>query len=248
MKTADTLPDNGKTNEDYHDPIAKEVGRRLREGQHWRSNDRLGGKSVEQILTESYNQYHGILDPCDQELVDQSGIDVYVSPTAKKCSVLEAFMRDLIASDSQRLLQVRPTPIPDISDAGVEQVTEKLRASLSQLPPGSTPEQIRQIIRQLKDVQLQEEIILSEKEAKRQQRIISDQWTETRFLDQYMKFIHHLGRDPYAVMVGPIARGATVLQWSGNKMVPKYMENEYVKAYDPRDHFYSEDAQGKGYW
>lgn len=246
VRTADSLPDNGKQNDDYYDPIAREVGRRLREGQNWRQIDSIGGRSVEQTLTDSYNQYHSILPACDQQLVDESGIDVYVSITQKKCRVLEAFMRDLIMGDTQQLLNLRHTPIPELSKAGTQAVVAELRAALSQVTGTLEPETIRALASQMKGQQFQQELITAQREATRQQRVIADQWTEIKFLDEYSKFIHYLGRDPYAVMVGPVTRGEGVMSWSGNTLKEVYRQNDYVHAPDPRDYFYSEDACGRG--
>lgn len=245
-QTASKLPNNGKTDEDYYDPLAREVGRRLMEGQSWKQNDQVGGQSVEELLHRSYRQYHSILDPCDQALVDESGVDIYVSQTAKKCRVLEAFMRDLILSDTQKLLQIRPSPIPEISKAGSDAVVAKLRQALGQVQGSIQATTVEDLARKLKSMQMADELIFAEGEAKRQQKVIADQWTETGFLSEYKNFIHYLGRDPYAVMIGPIARGAHVLRWSGNRMVDAYEQNDYAKAVDPRDHFYSEDARGRG--
>lgn len=246
VRTADKLPDNGKQNDDYHDPIAKEVGRRLREGQNWRQIDSIGGRSVERVLTDSYNQYHSILPACDQQLVDESGIDVYVSITQKKCRTLEAFMRDLIMGDTQQLLNLRHTPIPELSKAGTQSVVAQLREALAQVQGTLTPDTITQLVQQMKGQQLQQELIIAQREASRQEKVIADQWTETGFIDQYSKFIHYLGIDPYAVMVGPITRGQAVMSWSGNSLKEVYKQNDYVHAPDPRDYFYSEDACGRG--
>lgn len=246
VRTADKLPDNGKQNDEYRDPIAQEVGRRLREGQNWRQIDSVGGRSVERILTDSYNQYHGILDPCDQQLVDESGIDVYVSITQKKCRILEAFMRDLVMSDSQSLLNLRHTPIPEISAAGENEVLAQLRQALMQVQGTLTVPQIEDLVRQMKSQQQQQELITAQREAARQQQVIADQWTEIKFLDEYAKLIHYVGRDPYAVMIGPVTRGEGVMSWSGNKLKEVYRQNDFVHVPDPRDYFYAEDACGRG--
>ena len=181
VRTADKLPDNGKQNDDYYDPIAKQVGLRLREGQNWRQIDSIGGRSVEQTLTDSYNQYHGILCASDQQLVEESGIDVYVSLTQKKCRVLEAFMRDLVMSDTQQLLNLRHTPIPEISKAGKQAIVAQLRASLTQAAAqtGGTLDTaaIESIVSQMKGQQMQQELVTAQREAARQQQVIADQWT-----------------------------------------------------------------------
>ena len=237
--------DSGTHTDHAHDPIAGEVMRRLREAQLFKQTDMIGGKSVEQVLVNSYNQYHAIFDPCDMELVKASGVDAYPSITKKKCLVLSSFMRDLILHDTQKLLNLRHTPIPELSKAGRLRAVAKFRGALTQ-SVGLPPEQLEVVARQIKGAQMQEELSIAAKEVSRQQQIIADQWTETDFVDQYMKFIHHLSIDPYAGMIGPVRRGEHVMQWSGNAMREKYVENDYVHAFDPRDHFYAPDACGKG--
>lgn len=228
------------------DSLGKEIYNRFTTARFYRQSDRIGGKSVEQILKDCYNQYHGILDPCDQELVDQSGVDLYLSITHLKCNTATNFIRDLISTQKDTLITVDPTPVPDISKQGREFVISQLREDLLGLAEPMEPHEQMARIKDFKDKQLQQEIVLSQKEAKRQQRIINDELVETNFKREMLKFVGYFMRDPYAVMIGGIKRGENVLAWGNNKLNSKVKQGIYSNAVDPRDYFYAPDATGRG--
>lgn len=228
------------------DSLGKEVYRRFTTAKSHRSTDRIGDKSVEEILTNCYNQYHGILSPCDRELVEQSGVDLYLSITHLKVNTATNFVRDLINTQNDVFVTLDPTPVPEISQQGREYVISQLRDRLLQLQqPMSEPEQY-QMIKEFKEAQLQQEIIIAKTEAGRQQRIVNDELIQNNFKRELLKFVGYFMRDPYAVMVGGIKRGENVLTWSGNTLTNKVKQGIYSHAVDPRDYFYSPDATGRG--
>lgn len=239
-------PANKSKTLNHADPIASEVYRRFQIAQTHRASDMLGNKSVETILTNSYNQYHGIHDPCDQELVEESGIDAYLSITKLKVKTSVDFIRDLISTQGDTLITVDPTLIPELSKAGRAQAIAQYRQFLNQNGTPFSPEEHLEMARQFKEIQMQNEYQLATKEAKRQQKIINDQLIETKFKREFLKFLKYFMRDPYAVMIGPIKRGETVLTWSGNRLVDKSKVGNYSTAPDPRDYFYAPDANGHG--
>ncbi|BCQ25399.1 hypothetical protein NK8_35760 [Caballeronia sp. NK8] len=63
------------------DPVALLVRARSDRARRWRATDRIGAVTVDEAPNNSYRQYHGILDPCDAQLVADSGIDIHVSLT-----------------------------------------------------------------------------------------------------------------------------------------------------------------------
>jgi len=227
------------------DPIAKLVATRYREAKMWRGTDMIGGSSVDTVLARAYNQYHSIHDACDAELVADSGVDAYPSITHQKVNTLTAFMRDLVFSNNDKFITAIPTPIPDLSESGKLQALEAAKATLRGQQP-TDQAGLEEMLRHVKDQTMHEEMTIALKHSTHQEKVMNDVLVETRFRHELMAHLHHVALDPYAVMVGSIKRGETVLQYSGNRLVEKNKSNYYFHNVDPRDYYYSSDARGHG--
>ncbi|MFL9999147.1 hypothetical protein PQR34_48030 [Paraburkholderia sediminicola] len=96
-------------------------------------------------------QYHAILDPRDQEL-----IDLTVSITKHKTDVLAAWMRDLLLNSADAPFDVEPTPIPELSVSDNAQVVQQVKKKL--LTDGATPgpQGLVDLVRRLKTQQIVE--------------------------------------------------------------------------------------------
>ncbi|SAL70607.1 hypothetical protein AWB71_04296 [Caballeronia peredens] len=102
------------------DPVAMLVRDRSDRARRWRATDCIGPVTVDEAPNNSYRQYHGILDPCDAQLVADSGIDIQVRLTKHKVDVLVAWMCDLFQDNADAPVLVEPTPIPDRARANAD--------------------------------------------------------------------------------------------------------------------------------
>ena len=211
----------------------------------WRSTDQVGGISVDTVLNRCYNQYNSIHDPCDLDLVEESGVDAYPSITHQKVNTLTSFMRDLIFSNNDQFINVSPTPVVDLSESGKLEAVQMVKAEMRKTPP-SNEDELKRTISHMKDVAIHNEMLIAVKNANAQEKIMNDVLVETKFRRELMKNLHHLALDPYSVMVGSIKRNEVILAYSGDKLIEKTKSNYYFTNHDPRDYYYSSDARGQG--
>jgi hypothetical protein len=204
------------------DPVAMLVRERFDRAKRWRATDRIGPVSVDEALNNSYRQYHAILDPCDAQLVEDSGIDIQVSLTKHKVDVLVAWMRDLLLNSADAPFLVEPTPIPDLSPLGktvvMAQMKQQFFSDQSMQNPMDTAGVI-DMARTLKAQRLALEKQYAEQASKGMQSRIEDQLVEGAFRDQLMGFLSNFALYPFAVMMGPLAQMMTQFEWRGGKPI-----------------------------
>ncbi|MGF6599803.1 hypothetical protein P3T23_004537 [Paraburkholderia sp. GAS448] len=228
------------------DPVALLVRDRYRRARRWRAVERIGRFTVEETLRNCYRQYHAILDPHDQELVDASGIDLTVSITKHKTDVLVAWMRDLLLNSADAPFVVSPTPIPELSVSGKAQVVQQVKKKL--LADGATPgpEGLVDLVRQLKAQQLAAEQDIAQAASKAMQQRIEEQLVEASFRDELLMFLTNFALYPYAVLVGPTPEMRPVFHWKGNRPVETYEPMLAVRNVSPFDYFWSPDSPSGG--
>lgn len=229
------------------DPVATMVRDRFNRAKRWRGQERVGDRTVNQILNDSFNQYHGVLSCGDLELVAESGIDVNVSLTKHKCDVLTAWTRDLLLNSSDAPFTVDPTPIPELSDRAKQRVLQRVKASLY-TPGGFSggPQGVIDMVRAAKAQVLTAENASAREAATAMQLLINDQLVTSGFRSQFMDFLFNFSLYPYAVMLGPIPEMKPVFQWSGNKPVTKLDAVLSMRNIDPFNYYWSPDSSGAG--
>ena len=236
-----------KKDSDEFDPIAKMVNERFTRAREWRAQEMIGQFTVEQTLLNCYNQYHGIPDCDEAELLDRLNTNVKISLTKHKVDVLVAWTRDLLGSANTSPFLVEPTPIPDLSARAKAEVVAKLR---TQLMGGFVGDEaaVMALARSLKEQQLAEEMRLAQNASRAMQTLIDDQLVESGFRGQLMDFLTNFALYPYAVMVGPHPEMIPVFKWSGGR--PVTSQKAVLKTYNvsPFDYYWSPDtyAAGKG--
>ncbi|MGE8165195.1 hypothetical protein ACQKRQ_34230 [Paraburkholderia sp. NPDC080076] len=231
------------------DPVADLVRDRYRRVRHWRAVDRIGRHTVEQVLQNSYRQYHSILDPRDAELVEASGIDLDISITKHKTDVLVAWMRDLLLNSADAPFVISPTPVPELSPMGKAQVVQQVRKQLltqgtMAAPPG--PDGILEMVRTMKAQRLAAEQDVAQAAAKGMQQQIEDQLIEASFRDELLQFLTNFALYPYAVMTGPTPEMRPVFAWHGSNPKQTLEPMLAVRNVSPFDYFYSPDSPGAG--
>ena len=113
------------------DPLSDEVMRRFNGAVAWQSTERVNGKPLRTVLEECWEQQNGIMSCKDKERMDALGVDAIVNITALKTSIANAYLADSLVSGSTELPWViMPTPRPDISIEGRDELLQELKAQL----------------------------------------------------------------------------------------------------------------------
>lgn len=229
-----------------NDPIARMVRDRFRRAQQWRAQEVVGSRSVDCILTDSYEQYHGILSARDRELVAESGVDVSVSLTKHKCDVLTAWMRDLMVNTADTPFTIEPTPVPELSAQMKQEALAKIKQQIFAQGIEGGPEQVLEMVRTAREQVMQAEIKQAEDASRKMERLISDQLVEGGFRTEFMNFLFNFALYPYAVLLAPTLEMRPTFTWSGKKPVTKMQPVLAVRNIDPRNYFWSPDSPGAG--
>jgi len=246
-----SIPDSIKESPRTSEALADLIVSRFRVAQRWRATERIGNRSVDAVLRQCYDQYNGVLDPCDQQLVEESGIDLYVSLTKYKVDVLVAWIRDLMMGTSESPFLVEPTPLPDLTKQGqaeaVQAVKQLFFGEMAQTQP-EDPEAMLAIVKRIKEETKRQEQKIATKRAENMQELIDDQLVHGDFRHELLAFITDFCTYPYAVMVGPLPEYRTAFKWSGES--PKVVQEPTLitRQVSPFDYFWSPDssAAGKG--
>jgi hypothetical protein len=234
--------DNGTTDVsvDAQDNLAKIVIQRYREAVTWQSSELLGRTSLKTVLRQCYDQAHGILDPKDREIVDSLGVKAYINLTAMKTGVVQAFLLESLVSADALPWVLEPTPIPDLSEQGVEEALMMLK---DELYGNAFNGDIQALVKQIA-----ENVYLKEKEyavkaARKMERKIFDQTVEGGWRAAMSGFLFNFVTYPYGIMQGPVPTRSPRLFWGKNSKLKMKSEIYYQwEAISPWDFWYSPDS------
>ena len=229
------------------DPIATMVRDRFNRAKRWRGEDKVGDRSVNQILTDSFNQYHSKLECGDAELMEQSGVDIKVSITKHKADVLTAWTRDLLLNSADSPFTIDPTPIPELSQRGKDMALLKVKQKLyMQGGFQGGPEGVIGLVQDIKAEVLEAENDYAREAAGRMTTLIQDQLVSSGWRTEFMDFLFNFSLYPYAVMLGPTPEMRPTFKWKGERPVTELDARLMMKNIDPFNYYWSPDSPGAG--
>lgn len=228
------------------DPMSTLVKDAFRRSREYRMTHKLGEETIDEVLVNCYEQYNGVINPDEWELIRRTNVNIKVSMTKNKVDVLEAWVRDLLQQSAESPFVVNASPLPELSDADRMDLARKYIWDSTANPPltmNSSKEDVKKYFESIK-VQLQQaQKDEADKKAKNMQDLIRDQLIDGGFRDQYIAFMRNLIQYPYAVMFGPVLEKRAALKWTGKKLVDTYKVVPVVRNISPFNYFWSPDTK-----
>lgn len=223
---------------DARDKLATVVARRFNDAVRWQSQERVGGVPLRMVLRQCYDQYHGILSPTEQKIIDDIGVDAHVNLSAMKAGVVQSYLAESLIQAGQLPWTIQPTPIPDLSDSGELMVAQSVQQSVEQGFRGD----LRSLVYSLKSEAARKELEHAQDIADNMMKLITDQCAEGGWNRAMFGFINNFCVYPYAVLAGPIPTRRVRMQWSGETLRPKYETFYEFKSISPWDFWWSPDS------
>ena len=223
---------------DARDKLATVVARRFNDAVRWQSQERVGGVPLRMVLRQCYDQYHGILSPTEQRIIDNIGIDAHVNLSAMKAGVVQSYLAESLIQAGQLPWTIQPTPVPDLSDSGALMVAQSVQQSVEQGFRGD----LRSLVYSLKSEAARKELEHAQDIADNMMKLITDQCAEGGWNRAMFGFINNFCVYPYAVLAGPIPTRRVRMQWSGETLRPKYETFYEFKSISPWDFWWSPDS------
>ena len=223
---------------DARDKLATVVARRFNDAVRWQSQERVGGVPLRMVLRQCYDQYHGILSPTEQRIIDNIGIDAHVNLSAMKAGVVQSYLAESLIQAGQLPWTIQPTPVPDLSDSGELMVAQSVQQSVEQGFRGD----LRSLVYSLKSEAARKELEHAQDIADNMMKLITDQCAEGGWNRAMFGFINNFCVYPYAVLAGPIPTRRVRMQWSGETLKPKYETFYEFKSISPWDFWWSPDS------
>ena len=223
---------------DARDKLATVVARRFNDAVRWQSQERVGGVPLRMVLRQCYDQYHGILSPTEQKIIDDIGVDAHVNLSAMKAGVVQSYLAESLIQAGQLPWTIQPTPVPDLSDSGELMVAQSVQQSVEQGFRGD----LRSLVYSLKSEAARKELEHAQDIADNMMKLITDQCAEGGWNRAMFGFINNFCVYPYAVLAGPIPTRRVRMQWSGETLRPKYETFYEFKSISPWDFWWSPDS------
>ena len=223
---------------DARDKLATVVARRFNDAVRWQSQERVGGVPLRMVLRQCYDQYHGILSPTEQRIIDDIGVDAHVNLSAMKAGVVQSYLAESLIQAGQLPWTIQPTPVPDLSDSGELMVAQSVQQSVEQGFRGD----LRSLVYSLKSEAARKELEHAQDIADNMMKLITDQCAEGGWNRAMFGCINNFCVYPYAVLAGPIPTRRVRMQWSGETLRPKYETFYEFKSISPWDFWWSPDS------
>jgi hypothetical protein len=164
-----------KDPEGHGDAVANLVRTRLHRARLHRASVKVGRFSLEQVLRNSFEQYHSIPNTCDMDLLEASGIDVMFSLTKHKTDVLVAWLHDLILNQVQMPFHLEPTPIVELSDRAHTKARGAIKDQLFGQGFAQGPEALLSMVKAIKDAEIEADNKWAKEATVGMERVIKDQ-------------------------------------------------------------------------
>lgn len=192
--------------EEQRRTIVQALGQRLQTEFHKRRGERA---EIELRWLKDVRQYNGEYEPeIKQALADRKyGSRAFVPLTRRICAIVEARLGDLLFPADDRNFVITPSPVPELADA--EALAQRLPAEQQVDTGGGAMAPASAVKLELRD--LREE---AEKRATGMQRVIDDQFQQSRFPSEARKVIHDALKLGTGVVKGPVVFGRKRKSWS----------------------------------
>lgn len=222
------------------DKLAHITLRRFNEAVMWQARERIGKYTVRETLRNCYDQLHGIMSCEDQEIADALGVDAYINITATKVDIVASFLSEALVQIEGLPWLVKPTPIPDLSEAGMQ---EALLLTKQQLFSSNFDGDVLTAARIAKDTALKRQLDIATRVAGNMQTKIEDQCSEGGWHSSLNASLYNFCGYPYNVMQGPIPTRKPRLHWNGDSISAKLEIYYEWRNISPFDFWYSPDSR-----
>jgi hypothetical protein len=222
------------------DPLASIVSERWNSAIMWRSQERVGGHSLNTVLRQCYEQREGILDAEDAAIAEELGVDLYVNISGLKVSALVSWMRDLLINTPEMPFTIDPTPIPELSDRARQAVLTNVK---NQLFKDGFQGDLLELVRAAKFMQLTKENEFAKAASDKMALLIKDQCVQGGFKPALLKTINDFATYPFAVFHGPVPTMTTQMVWQGDRLVPKNSIQFQFRPISVFDFYWSPDSR-----
>lgn len=223
------------------DPMAHNLIQKFNECVVWQGTERIGGKTLKQVLYDCYNQVNGITAPEDIAAIEATGVKATVNLSALKCGTAQAFLNEAIVLSDIMPFRVEPTPIPDLSERGRMEALERFN---SDWYGGAylQPTDLLTVLREVKKAILDKEYEVAQEAARAMERLMRDQIVEGGWRNAMFSFITDFVTYPYAILYGPVPTVSTRLRWVNNRPVPRQETHYQFRSVSPWDFWYTPDS------
>lgn len=221
------------------DRLADLACRRFREAVDWQASERIGDRSLRQVLQECHDQFHGVLTPGDQKMVELLGVDAKVNLTAMKAGVVHSFLSETIIQADSLPWVIASTPIPSLSDRSKREALEMVKAEI--FDQGYEGDLLT-LIKLVKEKVKTKEKDSADQAARAMERLMHDQCVEGGWRNAMYAYLSDFVVYPFAVMQGPVPTRRPRLTWTGDNLAVK---NETFYEFRPVsvfDFWYSPDS------
>ena len=162
------------------------------------------------------------------QLTAQGGTKVFIGLTGVKCRAAEAWISDIIRTDTTKVWKLTPSPIPELpkSDEVMisNRVMQEFRAKLDATGEALTPEASFKLAGDLRDEADDELMADAIEKAERMERKVHDQMTEGGWTDTFEEFVTDVVTLKAGIIKGPVLERRKVLKWKksalGGRKVP----------------------------
>lgn len=221
------------------DPIAHITIQRFNEAVRWQETERVGDKSLRQVLRECYDQFNGNLSPVDSQIAEEIGVSAYVNLTAMKSGLVQSYLLETLVQGSKLPWTVQPTPIPQLSESGEYEVLTQVQ---NEVFNNGFNGDLRELVRQLKTTVMRKEYEAAKQAADNMEKLMTDQCIEGGWNNAMYGFATDFTVYPFAVLQGPVPVRKPRLQWVGDRLTTKLETFYEFRSVSPWDFWYSPDS------
>ena len=194
------------------DPIAHITIQRFNEAVRWQETERVGDKSLRQVLRECYDQFNGNLSPVDSQIAEEIGVSAYVNLTAMKSGLVQSYLLETLVQGGKLPWTVQPTPIPQLSESGEYEVLTQVQDEVFN---NGFNGDLRELVKQLKTTVMRKEYEAAKQSADNMEKLMTDQCIEGGWNNAMYGFATDFTVYPFAVLQGPVPVRKPRLQWVG---------------------------------
>lgn len=221
------------------DPIAHITIQRFNEAVRWQETERVGDKSLRQVLRECYDQFNGNLSPVDSQIAEEIGVSAYVNLTAMKSGLVQSYLLETLVQGGKLPWTVQPTPIPQLSESGEYEVLTQIQ---NEVFNNGFNGDLRELVRQLKTTVMRKEYEAAKQAADNMEKLMTDQCIEGGWNNAMYGFATDFTVYPFAVLQGPVPVRKPRLQWVGDRLTTKLETFYEFRSVSPWDFWYSPDS------
>lgn len=221
------------------DPIAHITIQRFNEAVRWQETERVGDKSLRQVLRECYDQFNGNLSPVDSQIAEEIGVAAYVNLTAMKSGLVQSYLLETLVQGGKLPWTVQPTPIPQLSESGEYEVLTQVEDEVFN---NGFNGDLRELVKQLKTTVMRKEYEAAKQAADNMEKLMTDQCIEGGWNNAMYGFATDFTVYPFAVLQGPVPVRKPRLQWVGDRLTTKLETFYEFRSVSPWDFWYSPDS------